>query len=418
MNIPLHVVGGLLTAVSGLGSSGETPEEVRLPTVEEPGSEDPNSGGLFTLTLAEDVTVKVGGRLFYDWGWFSGDEASFNTDSTGTTPELEDGNEFRAARLFAEGTLFEKVAYKAEFDFTDGSDSPDFKDVFMAVKETPVGEVKAGHYKEYFGLEQLTSSRFITFMERGLPSAFAPDRNNGAGFSNHNESKTMTWGAGVFRTTGDIPVGLGDGDYAYTARVTGTPWYEDDGEDLLHLGAAASFRLDDMVQFRSRPEANLVNRPADTGVIEAEDTLLLGGEAAWVGGPLSAQAEYMVADVSASGASQDGDFSSYYAFISWFVTGEHRAYKTSTATFDRVKPAENFLAGGPGAVELAARYSFLDLDDGAAYSDELTDVTLGVNWYWNPNTRIMLNAIHSELESSGGVDDDCDILMVRFQVDF
>ena len=417
MNIPLHVAGALFSLGAAAGSGKETPASFETSAVQLPTVEDPSEPGFLNITLAEDVTVKVGGRLFYDWGWFSGDDPTYNTDTSGATPELEDGNEFRAARLFAEGTLFEKVNYKAEFDFTDGSDSPDFKDVFMAVKETPVGEIKAGHYKELFGLEQLTSSRFITFMERGLPSAFAPDRNNGVGFSDHNESKTMTWGAGVFRTTGDVPVGLGDSEYSYTARITGTPWYEEEGEDLLHLGAAASFRKDDAVQFRSRPEANMVNRPADTGVIEADDTLLLGGEAAWVGGPFSAQAEYMLADVSASGAAQDGDFSSYYAFISWFITGEHRAYKNSTAIFDRVKPAENFLSGGPGAVELAARYSFLDLDDGAAYTDELADMTFGVNWYWNPNTRVMLNAIHSEVES-GATDDSADILMVRFQVDF
>lgn len=417
MNIHLHLASAILSLI-GAGS-GENPSEVEPEAIQLPTVEDPSDPGFLNITLAEDVTVKVGGRLFYDWGWFSGDDPTYNTEPTpsGTTPELEDGTEFRAARLFAEGTLFEKINYKAEFDFTDGTDSPDFKDVFMALKETPAGEIKVGHFKEPFGLEQLTSARFITFMERGLPTAFAPDRNNGAQFSDHNGNKTITWAAGAFKTTDDIATDVGDGEYGYTARVTGTPWYEDEGEDVFHLGAGASYRTDDEVRFRARPEANLLNRPADTGAIAADDTMIVGGEVAWVGGPLSAQAEYMLTDVSASTGGQDGDFSGYYAFLSWFVTGEHRTYKQSTGTFDRVKPQENFLAGGPGAVEVALRYSMIDLDDGAAYTDEMADITGGINWYLNPNTRIMLNAIHSEFES-GAIDDSADLLMVRFQVDF
>jgi phosphate-selective porin OprO/OprP len=173
--------------------------------------------------------------------------------------------------------------------------------------------------------------------------------------------------------------------------------------------------MDDMVQFRARPEANLVNRVADSGAIESDDTAILGLEAAWVNGPLSAQAEYSLASVSASGAGMDADYSGFYAFISFFLTGEHRNYKTSSAAFDRVKPAENFGVGS-GAIEVAARYSMLDLDDGPS-TDELNDVTLGVNWYLNPNARIMLNVVHAEFED-GAVDDSMDALMMRFQVDW
>ena len=179
--------------------------------------------------------------------------------------------------------------------------------------------------------------------------------------------------------------------------------------------------MDDEVRFRSCPEANLVNRVADTGAIAADDTAILGLESALVLGPFSAQAEYNLASVSASGGGSDGDFSGFYAFLSVFLTGEHRNYKTSSATFDRVRPEENF-GVGKGAIEVLARYSYLDLDDGSAFVQDLTDTTVGVNWYLNGASRVMLNWVHSEFGDSttgSATDgDSADLLMIRFQMDW
>ncbi|NOT30322.1 MAG: porin [Planctomycetes bacterium] len=404
MNIHLHSVSALaFTGLFGLGAGGGST----------PPSEDPYSG-LFKFSLADDVSAKIGGRLFYDWGWFDGDEATFNTDATGTTPELEDGTEFRAGRIHVEGELYQQVGFKAEFDFSQAG-ATEFKDVFMTLKDTAVGELKVGHFKEPFSLEQLTSARFITFMERGLTETFTPGRNSGFQILDQNEEKSMTWAAGVFRTTDNFAKNTGDGEYGYTARVTGTPLMAEDGAEFVHLGAAASFRTDGSVRFRSRPEAHLLNQPADSGTLVADETLLTGLEAAWVGGPLSVQSEYQMAAVSGGSGGPDADFSAYYFLVSYFLTGEHRNYKNTTGAFDRIKPSENF-GTGSGAVELAARYSFLDLDDGPS-TDEMTDATIGVNWYLNPNTRVMLDLVHSEFED-GTVDDDANLLLMRFQVDW
>lgn len=403
MNTHFHGASALLvTSLMSLGS-GEGPS-----AGEEAGS------GLVTINLAEEITMKLFGRLFIDWGWFGGDSPTYSTDSSGATAELEDGTQFRTARLGVDGTLYEKVYYKIEYDLASGTDV-EAKDVYVSLKDTPVGEFRVGHYKEPFSLEQLTSSRFITFMERSVADAFAPGRNSGFSILDHNEPKTVTWSAGMFRTTDDFAFDVGDAEYSYTGRVTGTPWNEDEGASLLHLGGAVSYRMDEMARFRARPESDFLNRPADTGAIATDDTTLLGLETAWINGPLSLQAEYEMASVSAESGGMDGDFGGFYAFVSWFLTGEHRNYKTSSGAFDRVKPSENFGAGS-GAVELAARYSMIDLDDGPS-TGEMTDATLGVNWYLNPNARVMLNAIHSEYED-GAIDDSADILMLRFQVDW
>jgi phosphate-selective porin OprO/OprP len=379
------------------------------------GSNDPLASdpqpGLTLGSFLEEFKPKITGRLYNDWGWFSTDDASAFVD--------DDGTEFRAARIAVEATMYDLIDLKTEYDFAG---TPDFKDVYMAMRESPVGRIQVGHFKEPFSLEELTSSRFITFMERSVANAFVPSRNTGIQVSDKNEASTVTWAVGIFRDADNLGVDTGDGEYAVTGRVTWTPWNNNGGEgndnSLLHLGVAASHRDadDGMARFRVRPEAHLLNQVADTGSFEADDVDLLGVEGSWGTGPFNLQSEYILAMVE-SQPNDDPNYSGFYVQGSCFLTGEYRTYKSASGAFDRVKVLNNYSKyEGRGAVEVTARYSMLDLNDGPT-EDELADVTLGLNWYLNPYSRIMFNLIQSQFEE-GAVDDDAQIAMVRFQVDW
>jgi phosphate-selective porin OprO/OprP len=298
-------------------------------------------------------------------------------------PAPDRGRPVRAARLFALGTLF--------------------------------GDFQVGYFKEPFSLEELTSSRFISFVERGLPNIFAPGRNNGLLLSGANESASFNWALGYFRESSDGALGQGDGEGAVTTRLAGTLFNEDEGKRVLHLGLAGSLCTDPggFVSYADEPEAHLLEDVVDIDVM-AEGETLLGGELAWVHGPPSLQGEYMLAMVEGD---VSVDYAGYYAMISYYLTGEHRNYKAKGARFDRVKPAENFDGHGlGGAWELAARYSMNDFEDGPT-DDEVTNYAAGVNWYLNPNTRVMLNYVHSNFEDAS-LDEDGDFVMLRFQVDW
>ena len=83
-----------------------------------------------------------------------------------------------------------------------------------------------------------------------------------------------------------------------------------------------------------------------------------------------------------------------------------------------VKPKKNFKWGESlGAIELAARYSALDLADEDISGGRLQDTTVGVNWYLNPNMRIMLNYVHSEADARGE-DGSADLVGMRFNIFF
>ena len=112
-------------------------------------------------------------------------------------------------------------------------------------------------------------------------------------------------------------------------------------------------------------------------------------------------------------ASAGGDlaFDGYYAFVSWFLTGESRPYKG--ATFGRVTPKNK-----RGAWEIAARYQAIDLTDGNITGGEQETITLGVNFYVNKYLRFMFN--YSSVEVTGGVngDEEPSAFMLRAAIDF
>jgi len=371
-------------------------------------------------------SVTVGGRIQLDYALFDQDAVSIGSVPGG---DWQDGVEFRRARLFAKGETFDVIDYKIQMDFADtdeadqdgGADpnqliqSTAFKDVYITVNELPVlGHVRIGNFKEPFGLEQLTSANYITFMERSVCDeyAFVPGRRVGVMAFNHSASERFTWAIGAFRNElengGEPPRRFDDdGGTALTMRCTLLPWYDEasDGRGLLHCGFGFSHRDvdDDNYRFRARPEAHIAPYVVDThNIANVSDLQLYNAELALVYGPFFVQSEYFHTDVSRAGA--DPAFDGVYVYFSYFLTGEHRRYRRSAGVFDRVKPFENFflvrtcdgdLGLGKGAWEMAYRYSYMDLNDAGVLGGLVSNHTLGLNWYLNPYTRLMWNYVNS-----------------------
>ncbi|VAX23350.1 Phosphate/pyrophosphate-specific outer membrane porin OprP/OprO [hydrothermal vent metagenome] len=355
----------------------------------------------------ENFNLKFGGRIMNDW-FFSSADSALEEDDTKWT----DGTEFRRARLYVSGVIYKNIIFKAQYDFAGGD--PDIKDMYMGIKNIPgVGTIKVGHFKEPFGLEELTSSKYITFLERSMAmEAFSPSRNSGLMFTNTAWDKRLVWAIGVFKDVDGYGENYGDSEFNLTARIAAAVWNED--ENVFHLGAAYSARKpnDNTARFRSRAEAHLSpTRLVDSGAISSDDVGLLGLEAAIALGPFSVQSEYVTANVSAMDGAPDPTLSSYYIYSSYFITGESRPYKKGV--FSRVKPRNNF-GSGSGAWEVAIRYSAIDLEDASVTGGEETNYTAGVNWYLNPNSRVMANYVNADLKDVG----EATITQMRFQVDF
>jgi phosphate-selective porin OprO/OprP len=416
-------------------------------------------------TLDKEVVIRIGGRIQLDWNFtLEGDEvrevieAPFAFDQT----QPEDQVFFRRSRIFIRGTLYKFVTFKAEYDFA--GENATFTDVYLGLQDIPyLGEFLVGRFKVPFGLEELTSSRFITFQERSLPTeAFAPSREIGFYVGNTLLDEHLTWAFSVTRASDSTDAVFAtqgaSKDINVTARLTGLPSFVDNGRQLIHLGFAYAFRSfidpddgDNFARFRTRPEARIGEdrglRFVDTDQFGAKAGHLFGFEGAFVLGPFSLQGEAILATwfdcVGFEGTFdqdeiEDATLFGYYVFVSYFLTGEHRPYSTSSGTFDRPRPKKNFLRGGLGAWEVAVRFSSIDLSDASDFAGDARDggkeynFTFGLNWYLNPNTRVTFNYIYGIVDDrtwteengagtplSVGFDkDELSVVSMRFQVDF
>jgi phosphate-selective porin OprO/OprP len=277
---------------------------------------------------------------------------------------------------------------------------------------------RVGNTKEPIGLEHLTSSRFLNFMERSfMQDAFFGGFNNGftpgAQFFGAMVDERMTYNFGVFNPTTNIfAANTGPAEYAFTGRLTALPWYEDEGRNLLHVGATGRYWSLDEHRARFRTRASVrsglsADWPviADTGSITAESDQQINVELMGQVGPFSVISEMLTswlqrAKTSSGELAGPVVYRGVYVETLYFLTGEHRHYNRQTGVIDRVVPFQNaFFAQGDdgrvsygwGAWQLAARYQLLDLNSLGFNGGILHDTTLGINWYLNPNFKVQAN---------------------------
>ncbi|MBW1886510.1 MAG: hypothetical protein JRJ58_23495, partial [Deltaproteobacteria bacterium] len=200
------------------------------------------------------VKIKFGGRIQADFASIDVDSDLTNAlDTKGTVIPADDtriggdgeGVEFRRTRLYVSGDLYDRIVFKSQFDFAGADVS--LKDQYIGMKNIPyVGTVLIGNAKEPFSLEQLTSSKYLTFMERSLPSILDSERNFGLLFKNQYLDERMTASAGIFAITGDDGEFFSrEQDFNLSGRVTGLPFYDAEENQLVHLGFSVIQRFAD-----------------------------------------------------------------------------------------------------------------------------------------------------------------------------
>ena len=222
---------------------------------------------------------------------------------------------------------------------------------------------------------------------------------------------------------------IGSNNYTYGGRTTWTPYYDEpsNGRYMLHLGFGSEFRhfntqlsafqAGTNVRIRSRGELRSTSSTldpnfADTGNFFANDQTLFCPELALQWGSLLIQAEYQKVYMHGAAATKGGarlgnvNFQGGYVQALYFLTGEHRPYSHLEGIFNRVEPYENafFTRGarrfGRGAWQVGVRLDWLDLNSGAVKGGNEQDMTLGLNWFLNPNSRFQFNYVISWVNNS------------------
>jgi len=383
------------------------PEPVPPPAPAEGGTEIEWKGAP-EFTLEGGWSFKPRGRLQIDAGNID------VPDSTGRPDGF--GSELRRARLGLEGSIPGGFGYKFELDFA--GNEVEVTDAILTYAASGF-QLTAGQHNPFQSLEELTSSRFSSFIERAaFTDAFLFERR--VGVSGQYSAGHVLLQGGVFSDNTDALPGQtwsADGRAVYLPRL---------GETQLHLGGSLHYADTDSmaVRYRQRPLVHFTSeRFVDTGTVDADSEFGAGIEAALVRGRFHAAGEAFWQAVDRPGAFDDPTFFGGYAEVGLFLTPEDtRGYKTGT--FDRVKPSHPVGEGGLGAFQLNLRYDYLDLADAGVIGGIQNGYYASLIWTPTDYTRLLLNygrlqydqAVHAT--AAGDRSYGVDVVAMRAQVDF
>lgn len=342
----------------------------------------------------------------------------------------------RRARPIIEASVGRYFDFRIMPDFAQGQTV--LFDAYWEGKFDPAFTVRAGKFKSPVSLERLRSATDLTFAERGFPSNLAPNRDIGLQLAGDISDGLLSYQAGIFDGAADL--GNVDADLSdskdLVARVFVQPFrrgalqgsgFGMAGSTGNEQGSAAATGLtgyrtpSQQTFFRYRTSTTT---PAGTALADGRRARLYP-QAFLALGSLGVLGEYALSrqDVVVAGTTARLEHHAWQASGSYFLTGEKAGFRTPS-------PRQPFdlKAGTFGALELAARYGEIDIDqdafpifaDPASSASKAKGVGLGVNWYLNKAIKVLVNYEHTTFAGGAATGDRPaeDFVVTRFQHSF
>jgi phosphate-selective porin OprO/OprP len=395
-----------------------------VPAPDEPvNPEEPEGGKGARVSWKQHPSLRLGSVFRMDV------EAKFQEDGRGTYVGATglDPWELHRNRVGLQGHLFKKIEYEVERELTEkeltekelsagqAPKSP-WKDVNVNLTFIKNAQVQLGRFKIPFGLDQLTGVTHNDFIYRSLGANYlSPSRDTGGTVHGRFFQHGLNYWAGVFRQDGDNARSrkIQGGDRTFAARLTGAPLRRINPKAFTNLELGSAYTVSALSDDSFRPNG-LRGRTLLTQDTFFEPVYVKGtrsrweADADWTFGPGSARAEYtLVLDTRQKQGLSDEDLKdararAWYVSGSWVLTGEDKKRP--------IKPANDFLQGGVGAVEVVARFErlwFDSLGTGDAYRSTRAEFvlpegekafTIGVNWTLNRFMKVQINGIREDVD--------------------
>jgi phosphate-selective porin OprO/OprP len=335
--------------------------------------------------------------------------------------DLGIATEFRRAYIGFDGTIPGGFGYRLEADLAGSS--VNLTDLYLTYKASPEVTITVGQYKPYWGLEELTSDLFTSFMERAaFSTAFGYERRVGLGAA--YTGKDFLAQGGVFTDDAASLNSDRDNSFSIDGRLV---YFPKIGSGQLHLGASAHYRqfndLTTTPRYSTRPFVHTTDvRFVDTvnQVKNADGEHVLALEGAYILGRFHASAESSWLTATRQGFA-DPTFNGGYAEVGYLLTNDTTAYKAGV--YDRIRPSYPVGKGGIGAIQLNARYDWLDLNDAGIIGGRQQIAGASMLWIPTDYVRFILNYGHLWINDSAipaGTDRNyqADSMGLRAQFDF
>ncbi len=350
--------------------------------------------------------------------------------------DLNNGTNFRRARVGIDGKVFGDFDYNLLFEFggAGAEDAGHIQELWLQYSGLQPFRLRVGAFPPSVGLEDQGSTNGSLFLERPAIS----DISRGIAGGDFREGAMLVgsrsrWYAaaslttrtvGTINSTASGTAQTFDQSLGGIVRLAAIPLQGDDW--LLHVGAHGSrvFSIADsggpdvtsgryFVQLRERPELRVDGtRLIDTGQIAAKHVTEAGLELAGQKGPLTLLGEYETIKVDRLNSSLSNPrFHGWYAEGGFMLTGERRKYNLGTFAFDAppIDHPFDIHNGTWGAFELAARYSVVDFNYHPGLAGAVTPsdgirggeqriAAGGLNWYLNPAVRFMFEYQHVKID--------------------
>lgn len=352
------------------------------------------------IGLGFAIGVSHGSSIPMGEHWSIGFGGRFMVDALGAGEEaLGSGDRFdiRRARLKT------RIKYKKDTKLTASVNFPDGEVHLMDFRlDYELGRVwlALGRMQEPFGLSAMSSSKFLPLMERPLASAIGPGYGLGARANIRGRRWALSGGA-FSPVTRAMELSRAREEDSLDLRWTYTPFREDWA--FIHVGASVSLRQPNGrgARYSLRPESILASdlKFRSVRIADADRIRLEGLEFAWRLRSALLEAEYFRSNIY-SPAIGRSRFDGGYVGISWALTGEKRSYSTRRGAFGSIRPNASMGDSGLGALEIAGRYSWVDLSrpiggaSGSVWS-------LGLNWYPNDHWKAAVNFLQIDRDEPG-----------------
>jgi phosphate-selective porin OprO and OprP len=395
------------------------------------------AGGRPSITSADgrfSLAIRVLGQ--YDTGYFM-QSAHAAQLAAANGPDLSSGSNFRRAQLGVQGKLFGDWNYFFNYEFGSGVSSGNelqgrIQQAYVEYAGLAPFAFRVGAYPWSANLEDATGAADVIFLERNAPSDLsrslaAGDGRDGIGIIYAGESlfTSLAYTGGKAADTSLFF----DEQQALVGRVSDIVYSDTDwrlllsgsGTYVFHGGdATAGAGSAQNITLQDPPELTIddnSNKLISTGAINTKSAWNYGIEGAGEWRSAYAQAGYFGYGLEQRAAGAPSlNFDGWYALASWIITGESRPYNVANGSFSNPKPRIPFsLDGwGPGAWEIAARYSDLNLNDhagmlgsalpsGGIRGGDQRIFTAALNWYPNGALKFSLQWQDDQISRIGTI---------------
>lgn len=393
--------------------------------------------GIHIRTQDKSFDTRIGGVIQADLRTF------------GSHYPVDNDFDIRRARLFLKGRLFKYFNYNFQLEF-EGSNSNRLVDAYTNFDYFPYLQFQIGQFKEPFGLENLTSDKYIPFNERSFTYYLTPIRDVGFMLKGTLFNDAINYGVGIFNGDGRDANRRGQKDDKDIAgRLVLKPFssYGPTFLSDLQIGGSYSYakldtsdlnidiRTPGLTQFFSVKSIGKYHI-----ILDVDKRERMGFEIAFPHGPFILMGEYITNefhDVLLSSQERfDFDLRGWYVSTLFMLTGEKIKLKGGILEKIRPKKSFNIEERGWGAWGVGFRYQQFEagrnvyqylVQEGISVR-RANAFTVALNWYLNSMARFSFNYSRTSLAQSlflgtnpkgySYYDDTEDVWTTRFQLEF